>query len=158
LKLTTDSIKYHSKIKRLLTSEFDVDWTPLWNYCEMTSMLIEGHSWTFLMKNGLDNRKLIYRNWKRAEQNEKNDFGIFSLDNIRINEEEQSISLNKIFEIQNLLKSDLIISKSEGIVLDGVDYELTDFKTERKYEWKLDTELNSNLKILIEKITKKNST
>jgi len=158
LKLTTDSIKYHSEIKRLLTSEFDADWTPLWNYCEMTSMLIEGHSWTLLMKNGLENRKLIYRNWKRDEQSEKNDFGIFSLDNIRVNENEQSISLNKIFEIQNLLKSDLIITKSEGIVLDGVDYELTDFKTEQKYEWKLDTDMNSNLKILIEKITKKNST
>jgi len=89
-----------------LTSEFGVDWTPLWNYCEMTSMLIEGHSWTLLMKNGLENRKLIYRNWKRAEQNEKNDLGIFSLDNIRINEEELFTSLNKIFEIQDLLESD----------------------------------------------------
>lgn len=154
LKITTDSIKYHSKVNKLLTSGFDVSWTPLWNYCEMTSLLIEGHSWTFLIRDGLENRKLIYRSWKCSE---KNNFGIFNLDNIRINEEELSISLNRIFEIQNRLKADLSINKFKGIILDGMDYELTDFKIKRRYEWKLDQEMNSNMKELIKIITAHNN-
>jgi hypothetical protein len=158
LKFTTDYIKYHLEIKKRLTSEFDAEWTPLWNYCELTSMLIEGHSWTLLMKNGLANRKFIYRKWNQSEQNEKNDLGIFSLDKIKINEKELSISLNRIFEIQNLLDSDLTLNKAKGIVLDGVIFKLTDFKTKRKYNWKLDEEMNSNLKQLTEIITEKNST
>ena len=152
MNLTTDSIKYYSEINRLLTSEFGVNWTPLWNYCEMTAMLIEGHSWTFLIKNGLENRKLIYRNWKSSEQNSKNDLGVFCLEDIKVDEKELSISLNEIFEINNLLKSDLTINRTKKIVLDGVRYELTDFKTRCKYQWKLEEEINSNLKQLIEKI------
>ncbi len=153
MNLTTDSLKYYFEINKRLISEFDAEWTPLWNYCEMTSMLIEGHSWTFLIKGGLENRKLIYRNWKNSEQNSKNDLGIFSLEDIKIVEKEMSISLNEIFEIQNILKSDLTIKRTKKIVLDGVRYELIDFKSERKYKWKLDEEMNSNMKQLIEKIT-----
>jgi hypothetical protein len=158
LKLTTDSIKYHSEIKRLLSSEFDAEWTPLWNYCEITSMLIKGHSWTFLMKGGLEKRKLLYREWNREEQVEKNDFGFYSLENIKITEKEMSISLNEIFEIQNILKSDLEINITENIVLDGIDYELTDFKTDRKHIWKLEEEINNDLKRFVDIITNKNST
>ncbi|WP_452231366.1 hypothetical protein [Lacinutrix sp. MEBiC02595] len=158
MKLTTDSIQYHSEIKRLLTSEFDDEWTPLWNYCEMTSMLITGHSWTFLMKNGLATRKLIYREWNRAELGQKNDFGIYSLENIKIKEKELSVSLNEIYEIQNILKLGLEISETQKIVLDGTEYELTDFKTSRKYNWKIEEEIDNNLKKIIEIITNKNST
>ncbi|GAB1858689.1 hypothetical protein MHTCC0001_35290 [Flavobacteriaceae bacterium MHTCC 0001] len=147
MNLTTDSLKYYFEINKRLISEFDTDWIPLWNYCEMTSMLIEGHSWTFLIKDGLENRKLIYRNWKNSEQNSKNDLGVFSLEDIKIVEKELSISLNEVFEIQNILKSDLTINRTKRIVLDGVRYELTDFKTERKYEWKLDEEMNSNCRL-----------
>ncbi len=153
MNLTTDSLKYYFEINKRLTSEFDTDWIPLWNYCEMTSMLTEGHSWTFLIKGGLENRKLIYRNWKNSEQNSKYKLGIFSLKDIKIDEKELSISLNELFEIQNLLKSDLTTNRTKKIILDGVRHELTDFKTERKYEWKLNEEMNSNLKQLIEKIT-----
>jgi hypothetical protein len=153
LNLTTDSLKYYFEINKRLASEFDSDWTPLWNYCEMTSMLIEGQSWTFLIKGGLENRKLIYRNWQNSQQNSKNDLRIFSLEDIKINEKELSISLNEIFEIQNLLKSDLTINRTKKNILYGVRYELADFKTERKYEWKLEEEMNSNMKQLIEKIT-----
>lgn len=129
--LTTDSLKYYFEINKRLTSDLDADRIPLWNYCEMTSMLIEGQSWTFLIKGGLENRKLIYRNWKNSEQNSKNDLGIFSLNDIKIVEKELSISLNELFEIQNLLKSDLTINRTKKIILDGVRYELTDFKTEQ---------------------------
>ncbi len=158
MKLTTDSIKYHSEIKRLLTSEYDADWTPLWNYCEMTSMLIEGHSFSFLMKGGLAKRKFIYRKWNYSEQDKKNDLGIFSLENIKISEEELSISLNELFEIQNLLSSNIEINRTDKIVLDGIDFELTDFKTDRKYVWKLDEEIDTNIKRLVEIITEKKST
>mgnify|MGYP000392124620 CR=1 FL=1 len=132
MKLTTDSIKYHSEIKRLLTSEFDVEWTLLLNYCEMTSMLIKGRSWTFLMKDKLAKQKLIYREWIHNEQGEKNDLRIYSLGNIKIAEKELFVPLNDVYEIQNILNSNIKINATESIVLDGINYELTDFKTNRK--------------------------
>lgn len=158
MKLTTDSIKYHSEIKRLLTSDYDAGWTLLWNYCEMTSMFFEGHSFSFLMKDSLGKRKFIYRKWNHTEQKDKNDLGIFSLENIKITEEELPISLNELFEIQNFLNSDLQINKTNGFVLDGIDFELTDFKNDRKYSWKLDEERDIKIKRLVEIIKKKKST
>jgi hypothetical protein len=123
----------------------------------MTSTLIEGHSWTFLIKGGLENRKLIYRNWQYTKQNSRNNFGIFNLDDIKVDEKELYISLNKIFEIQNLLKLELTLNITKKIILDGVRYELTDFKTEQTFKWKLEEEINYNMKQLTEKITGANN-
>lgn len=72
-KITNNSIEYHTEVKRKLKDEFDINWKPLWNYTEMTQTLNYGYSFTFLVKDGLSNRRLLYRNW-RNELNKKDTF------------------------------------------------------------------------------------
>ena len=150
MRLTTDSSKYHSEIKKLLTSNYDDEWTPLWSYCEMTSMLIEGYSFTFLAKDGLRKRKFLYRRWSYAEQDEKNDLGIFNLEGVKISEEEDYFSLHEVYEIQNILEAGLKITKTDKIVLDGIDFEMTDFRTNQTYTWKLEEETGVGGKRIVE--------
>ncbi len=151
--LTTDSIKYHAEIKRRLTEKFESGWTPVWNYCEMTQLLNYGLSFTFLMKEGLQNRKILFRNWINNINNEAK-LGIYNLDNIRIKEEEISFTLDDTFEIQNLIKRDIGTIKNKGIVLDGYDKQFTEFKSNSKFKWNLDEEMNKDLSLLIKKIKK----
>ncbi|WP_146250804.1 hypothetical protein [Nonlabens dokdonensis] len=156
MKITTDSIKYYFKIKELLTCDFDVNWTPEWIYCEMTSVPIEGHSWTLLVRNGSENFKLIYRSSKPSQQNEMNNLGVFNFDTIKINEKVVHISHNDISEIEHLLESNLTVNKTNRIILDGNDNELTDFENQNNYSWKLDEEISSNLKELVQTIKRIN--
>jgi hypothetical protein len=55
------------------------------------------------------------------------------------------------------LKLELTLNITKKIILDGVRYELTDFKTEQTFKWKLEEEINYNMKQLTEKITGANN-
>lgn len=150
-RLTTDSIKYHSEIKKKLTEKFESDYTPQWNYCEMNQLLNYAYSFTFLTKEGLQNRKLIYRSWVNNLKYETQ-LGIYHLDNIIVDEEEIRFSLNDIFEIQEIIKRDINPIENKGIVLDGYDKQFMDFKLNKKITWNLDKEMNESLSLLITKI------
>lgn len=151
--ITTDSLKFHQEIKKLLTGGFDSGWTPLWSYCEMTHMLIYGFAFTFLIKGGLQASKLLYRKWNNGTPG-LNPYGIFDLSSIKIDEEEVSISLNDIFEIQEMIKTGVGVTESNKIVLDGYHMEFVDFKTGKKLTWNLDSEMNPGLSTLARKIRK----
>lgn len=155
--ITTDSIKFHQEIKRRLTTDFDSEWTPLWIYSEMTSMLIYGFSFSLLINQGIQTHKLFYRNWNNENLN-RNQFGIFNLGLIKIDEEEILVSLSKISEIQELIKREIVVTEEKGIVLDGYQKEFIHYKSEKKLNWNLDERVNSNLALLIRKIKKLKNT
>lgn len=156
-KITNNSIEYHTEVKRKLKDEFDINWKPLWNYTEMTQTLNYGYSFTFLVKDGLSNRRLLYRNW-RNELNKKDRIGIYNLNAIIIEEEVIDISLNDLFEIQEMIKRDIKVTKFEGIILDGYFKQFTDHKLKKELVWNIDDEMNKCLSDLIFRIRKLKST
>ena len=155
--ITTDSIKFHQEIKRRLTNDFDPEWTPHWSYCEMTSMLIYGFSISLLINQEIKNHSLIYRNWNTETLNE-NQYGIYNLSLIKIDEEKIPISLIKIAEIQELIKRKIVVTEQKGIVLDGYHKEFIDYNSEKKLIWNLDERMNNDLALLISKIKKLKNT
>lgn len=154
LELTTDSEKYFARIKEHLTERFDADWSPEWNYCEMTQLLHYAYSLTFLRQKGSANSKVLYKNWIidiKAEHR----LGIYNLDSIRTHEEEIHLPISKSLEILEMLKNKSISTlKLEGIVLDGYFNQLTNFKQNKKLNWNLDEEMNDSLSLLIQEIRK----
>ena len=155
--LTTDSIKYYNEVKKIRTQKFESEWTPVWSYCEMTQLLIYAYSFTFLTKEGLQNRKLIYRKWINSLKNEIQ-LGIYNLNDIMFQEEEINCSLNDTFEIQEMIKRDINLIEDKGVVLHGYDKQFTDFKLNKQFTWNLDREMNNNLFLLINKIRQLKST
>ena len=155
-RFTTDPNKYQSEIRRLLTKDFDSDWKPLWNYFEMTQLLSYGYSITFLVKENISSHKLLFRNWRNNLKFET-EIGIFNLDKIIIDEIEFNIKLNDIYEIQELIKGDISILKTQFIILDGYFKEFNDYKSEQKIKWNIDEQMNEHLAKLIFKIRQINA-
>ena len=149
MKLTTSSIKYSLGIDKRLISDFEEGWIPLWSYLERTSMLIEAHSYTCLVQKDLSKRKLLYRKWAAANQKGIGYLGIFRLDTIKIEERDLRIPLNDLYEIQNILQSDIEIQELNSFILDGMDYQLIDFKKDEHYQWKSEEQISKSLTKMI---------
>ncbi|MEL6559601.1 MAG: hypothetical protein AAFQ94_15525 [Bacteroidota bacterium] len=151
-RITNKSDEYIKEVRKLLTSDFSKDLTIHWVYLEFAQLMNYGLSMSFGVGDNWKTRKLIIRKWNGISHNQ---LGIYHLDKIQIHEETSNLMLIEANEIQQLLKK-ANTEEGNGLVLDGIDYELTDLKENQTWRWKQESQLNPEFRQITE-ILKNNS-
>lgn len=143
-KFSNNREEYWNQVKKELT-ETTSSGKFRFHYIEIGQLLTHGFSVTLTEKNP---NELSLRIWNAKYDNGRFDKGIFNLDRLAITKNKIELSSQESEKINELLDSELELTKWEGIVLDGL---YCQFETiGKKLNWNTNVEINDNLTELVE--------
>lgn len=96
---------------------------------------------------------LLVRHWEQ-DLGENYQLGIYNLDNVKIDEGRVNLSDKDLYAIQELASLDIKVEPLEGIILDGVEFQLTICKQGKTsvYHWRAEVQISTDTKRLIMKL------
>ncbi len=148
---TNDNIEFFNQIIRELNHfEYDQEWDIQFQYVEIPYLISYGFSFCFLKKG--KETKFLQRTWDSKYDRERFNLGVFNLDRLAVTQKEIHFSEEdkNFFDSINLSKLNTVENK--GIVIDGLFCQMKITKHEKKFDWNIDEEMNSELEKVISKI------
>jgi hypothetical protein len=135
---------YWKQIKTELLDTVDTE-NCQFRYLEIGQLLTHGFSVIQTKKNP---QELVFKIWNAKYDNRRFDKGIFNLARLAITDCKIKLKPYDLKQINNLLSSELKLTKWDGFVLDGL---YCQFETKnKKLNWNMNEEINGNLSKLIE--------
>jgi hypothetical protein len=148
---TNDNIKFFDQIiKELQDYDYDENWEIQFQYAEVPYLLRYGFSFCFL-KNGKET-KFLQRTWNSEYDRERFNLGVFNLDRLAVTQKDIHFNEDEKIFFNSINLSTLNTVEYKGIVIDGLFCEMKIPKHEKKFEWNIDKEMNSELEKVISKI------
>ena len=148
---TNDNIKFFDQIiLELHDFDYDENWGIQFQYVEVPYLLRYGFSFCFLI-NGKES-KFLQRTWNSKYDRERFNLGVFNLDRLAVTQKDIHFNEDEKIFFNSINLSTLNTVEYKGIVIDGLFCEMKIPKHEKKFEWNIDKEMNTELENVISKI------
>ena len=103
------------------------------------------------MINGKES-KFLQRTWNSKYDRERFNLGVFNLDRLAVTQKDIHFNEDEKIFFNSINLSTLNTVEYKGIVIDGLFCEMKIPKHEKKFEWNIDKEMNTELENVISKI------